>query len=176
MKRILLIGFILAICILAMPQGVLAAQQSSNVPISALYAGSPLAFQAALSTDSGANSVNPWQLVRGTDNGRTNALVFTVSDSEAWTVTATGSNGGYFAGVTNSAHSLINPFWMEFSPNGVRDGAQHNIIGGPAVLNGGPIPDGSVYYSNVWQRVTDADFGDAGGYTLTITFTATSPF
>jgi len=79
MKRVLLLGMILAICILAMPQGVLASSQGSNVTVNANIQN-VLEF-AALGPS------NQLVLIRGQDNVFPNAVNFTVNSSANWTIT-----------------------------------------------------------------------------------------
>jgi hypothetical protein len=172
MKKVLLILFVLAICVLAFPQGVMAETTlpAQNVPIDATYGGSELAFLADLDLGDG------WVLSAGSDNVAPDALTFTVSSSHAWSVSAddiksnSDPNEGFMIG---DEGPFTTPIWMEFN----QDGTQHNIIARPNVLSGyGPIAPDTVYTSDLWQRVLDSDFGSTNPYTITIAFTCTSPF
>jgi|WetSurMetagenome_2_1015567.scaffolds.fasta_scaffold110923_2 hypothetical protein len=166
MKKLLFFGLILAICILAMPQGVLAATSAPTVPIEATYLGTPLSFVAEKDlTESGSWS---WPLSVNNHNLKSPALRFIVGTSSEWDVVATATDGGFMRG---SLGLLKQPIEMEVN----NDNAAHAIGSGLTVLNGyGPVASGTHYYSDLWQQVNDDDYGAASGYAITLTFTCTS--
>jgi hypothetical protein len=167
MKKLLLIGIVLAICILAMPQGVLAATETSPVTVNALYAGNPLAFAAAEDVASGGWA---WNLLVNNDNYKSPALKFTVTSSSNWNVLATATDGGFMKG---SLGTLKQPFQME-----VNQGGTATTVGsGLTVLHDyGPVAPNTIYKSAIWQSVGNDDFGSTTGYAITLTFTCTSDF
>jgi hypothetical protein len=81
MKRVLIIGFILAILILAMPQGVLADTKTSGVTVNANIQN-VLDFTA---TNGGGSE--GWTMTRGTTNTITNGVGFDVKSSAPWSIT-----------------------------------------------------------------------------------------
>jgi len=84
MKKVLLIGLILAICILAMPQGVMALQSTKNATVNANVVQA-LTFTA---TRNAYPSGLEWALTSGTDNLYPAAVRFQVVSTSAWTVVA----------------------------------------------------------------------------------------
>jgi hypothetical protein len=175
MKKVLLILFVLAICMLAFPQGVMAADPISPDPvlIEATYEGSELDFNVDLAPTEG------WLLSvagNGNDNNWPDALTFTVSASHAWSVSAddikadTDANEGFMMG---DEGPLTTPIWMEIN----QGGSPNSIVSRPNVLEGyGPIPPDTIYTSDLWQRVLDSDFGSLNPFAITIRFTCTSAF
>jgi hypothetical protein len=81
MKRVLLIGIILAILILSMPQGVLADTKTSPVTVNANIIN-VLDFTAS----NGGTSAG-WAMTRGTTNTMSNGVNFIVKSSAPWTIT-----------------------------------------------------------------------------------------
>jgi hypothetical protein len=173
MKKVLLILFVLAICVLAFPHGVMAADPITPDPviITAWYEGSALAFEVDLDLGEG------WILaVGGDDNWQDNALTYTVSASHDWSVSADDiqtnapSTEGFMVG---DEGPLTSPIQMQYNEDGAIDltGGSRNVLEGY-----GPIAPGTVYYSDLWQKVVDSDFGSVNPFAITIQFTCTSAF
>jgi hypothetical protein len=178
MKKVLLIGFVLAICVLAFPQGVMALEKP--VTVDATFAVKTFQFDAV--TNSASPAVWPWVLSVGPDNINNDALKFTVDSSRLWEITAydynyaaTHHKNGYMFGT--DPNSLINPFEMQVGgTGGVMDG-RGTVIGLPAspisILKGNPNVDPQIFYSDIWQKVQADDFGATDGYHITLYFVAT---
>jgi hypothetical protein len=172
MKKLLLIGLILAILLFAFPQGVMAVDKTSPVTINAVY-NVPLAFEAKQIAPTG-----PWNLKAGDLNFVDNALQFNVTAASIWAVTATDTTGanpyaGHTVGyMTGDAHDLQNAWLMQREGTGVGQ----TIIGSPTVLSGGQWPVLRTFYSDMWQQVTNTDFGSPNPYHMIITFTCSAEF
>jgi len=119
MKKLLLLGLILAICVLAMPQGVLAATQSPVVNANIAHT---LTFTAT--------SPGTWTMGRtggvATDNllstGSTGPIPITVDSANKWEITAidakTGTNQGHMVPTGSPfaptwATALVNPLQVQ---------------------------------------------------------------
>jgi hypothetical protein len=167
MKKLLLIVFVLAICVLAFPHGVMAATQTPDpVIINAAYEGTALAFTA----DKVLPESGPWSwplsVNSPTDNKKSPALTFSVASPSNWVVGVSGSDGGYMRG---DLGTLKTAFGMEVN----NDDTNNPINGGINVLSGGPIL-ATNFASDIWQPVQGDDFGSSGGYAITLTFTITA--
>jgi hypothetical protein len=177
MKKLLLIVFVLAICVLAFPQGVMAETilDPQEKTIDATYGGSALEFLVDLNLGEG------WVLEVGGDNNLVdNALTFTVSSSHDWSVQAddiqenTPSTEGYMVGDEGPTRHLTRPIQMQYNEDGAID-----LTGGPrnVLENYGPISPDTVYHSDLWQEVLASDYGTTlNPFTITIEFTCSSPF
>ena len=165
MKKVLLILFVLAICVLAFPQGVLAATFPSNdVVISANY-GTTTTFNAA----KGVFPV-PWNLAAGYDNEVKDGIVFTLTtQAPTWRVTAESDNGGFMHG---NQGNLLSPFLVHSTFN-----SQYLAPTGGMV-----VKEGSSNYNNqnwneyIRQPVALNDMGSGNGWTITIVFTCDAGF
>ena len=175
MKRILLFGIVLAIFILAMPQGVLAlnaAEVTANVQ-------SELEF--------GVTGLAGWSLDQG-PNTAPNAITYTVIANSPWSVTVAPSSltagtttpiitdGKMYA--TKTAHNLADILEIERVRNKVKSGLMVDVTTTDKILydDASPTSAGIVYFANLGQlvawndeRLTNAD----DVYKITLTFTAT---
>jgi hypothetical protein len=163
MKKVLLIGFVLAILLIAFPQGVMAETAPDTVTVTAEYLYSPLEFSADL-----AGEFN-WDLEEAAEGGANEypgALVFVVDSPLAWDVYAadtTGSQPGYLYSPTAAVHNLANPFLI--ADEG--DDDMIDIIAGPIIESGVPADIG--FIKTIDQVVEQEDYA-ANDYSITITF------
>ena len=182
MKRILLFGMILAICILAMPQGVLATVITpGGVVVDAKYAGSALTFTADkyVTGHTGVQASSPpafptwpWALSENAAaatapfNLQANALHFTVDSTLNWDVSASGTDNGYMRS-TAAKPLLDNPFQIK-NEGGSWVATPNN---GAAIEDG--VPADTEFWKDIDQKVVQADYS-AGAYSITETFTCTN--
>jgi hypothetical protein len=176
MKKVLLIGLILAICILAFPQGVMAAETGNdNVIVTASFTGTALQFDAF--QDPGFT----WALVESAagiippnGNLKVNGMNFTVDSRADYTVTAVDSKGTDRGHMTNGGsgagyHFLANPFLIEGTSTMVNlEGTGTTPVtiqaGTPALTN---------FKKDIDQAVVQSDYA-APSYAITVTFTCTN--
>jgi hypothetical protein len=176
MKKLLFIGLILAICILAMPQGVMAAQTNTADPVivNAEYLAAPLGFTAGLATEGFV-----WDLIKADEgganlrSGEDAPLTFTVNSAGTWTVTVTDSDlyadsDGYLYSPTAMVHTLANSF--KIANDG--DTGMIDIIGGDVTIQTGS-PEDTAFNKAIDQAVVQADYA-ADDYSITLTFTCTN--
>jgi hypothetical protein len=172
MKRVLLIGFILAICILAMPQGVLAAPAAQPVTINAAY-GSATTF--SVYTDSGTGTtLNMGTLVANQDNIVDPALHFNVKSQSTWTVTGRDTSGHAYVGyMTGTQGHLIDALQMTTK----EDANWHDFTGASLTVNHG-IPSASAvpWTTALNQRVEDTDYGSTTPFAIQLTFDCATTF
>jgi hypothetical protein len=175
MKKLLLIGLILAILLLAFPQGVMAAPVNQPVIVNAQYTTSQLTFTA-----NPVASKFPWTLIRSdvtgyNDNLNSDALVFTVDSNGPWTVvaadTSTAHKGHMIEAGTAGSHWLNQLFQ-------IRDTATYTLDGATAVQiqTGNPVDVGFTKSIAQPLLVADHDFASSAGYTITVTFTCSNGF
>jgi hypothetical protein len=179
MKRVLLIGFILAVCILAMPQGVMAVAPGTGVPVvvNALY-DQQTDFTAALDNPSGGWV---WNLVVNTlpgDNDKPNAIHFSVSSLYGWSVSgvdsyATGTRGH----MQGDQGQLQNPYQMTVNGGA---GGYVDFTGTPGVpvvvKSGGSLNVPQPWDESLRQVVLSNDLASHTGYHTQLTFTCSAPF
>ena len=179
MKRILLLGIVLAICILVMPQGVLANEITPDgVLVDASYAGSALTFTADKNTGEGAPSW-PWALSENAAdadapwNLQDNALVFTVDSTLDWTVGATASDDGYMRTETTTVKPLLNNPFMIATDDGLSmtDLELIDLETTTTIETGIPADVG--FSKDIDQKVVQADYS-ASDYKITLTFTCSN--
>ena len=165
MKRVLLLGIILAIFILAMPQGVLAAT-NPTVPVTANVE------DVLECTADGGDSTGAWALIRGQDNvlAGSEGMTLTVNSTFDWDLVAsdesTTTTTGYMydSGVDKY---LNNPFKIE----GIDTTGMRPLTSDVSLESGSP-QELNTYYHDISQEVEFADYsGDS--YTITVTFTCT---
>jgi hypothetical protein len=185
MKRVLLIGFILAICILAMPQGVLATPPGDTNPvvINALYGtGSVTDFTATLDAPSGGWV---WNLQVGTDptlNQKDRAIHFKVNSlAPTWAITARDSMAvptAPYAGTKGHMHGDVGDLQNAFQiTTNDRTGGWHDLlVDGLAIKSGGALNADQPWDESLRQLVTTTDLASHGGYHTQITFTCGAPF
>jgi hypothetical protein len=160
MKKVLLIGLILAICILAFPQGVMAASDNAEV-IATIESVSEVH----------ASFVGGWVLERGADNSFDNAILVTVDSTSPWGLTASDEKSvedhkGYMVGSDGS------PLATAFEFNGAGLAAPQTLF--PAGQAGQEENTESPYPYGIDQDVTEDDNSALAPYTITVTFTLTS--
>jgi hypothetical protein len=173
MKRVLLIGFILAICILAMPQGVLAIDRP--VTVNAVYT------TATTFTVTGAitSGVYDMGILTVSNNEKTDALLFTVNSLTDWTVTGLDTTvptikRGYMQGsYTDPAKSLQNSFEVTIPAGGWWNFVSTTPL---AINSGGPKSSDQTWLSSIRQIVTTTDYGSSSGYHIQTTYTCTAGF
>jgi hypothetical protein len=184
MKRVLLIGIILAILILAMPQGVLAATKTPTVIVNAGYAGADLTCTPSTTIGSGTG-LSAWDLTKtsGNNNFRSNALSIAIESTRTYHITAQDNKGATNEGLmtasdTAGLHVLANPFQMQMGGTGGARGSAADIIrtGSPLaakeVVTG--LPAKFTFQSDVWQQIADTDWSSTSPYSITILFTCSN--
>jgi hypothetical protein len=183
MKRVLLIGIILAILILAMPQGVLAVGPNAPLPVvvNAQYgATSATTFDAVLHTVSG---VWTWDLVTpsASDNLKSPAIDFTVNSLAIWDVTAydsyatpAGRQKGFLHG---DLGDLQNPVQMTSGGGVTWNTLTTYTSGSPlTVYSGASKTSAQTWSENLKQPVTATDLASHSGYHTQITYTCVASF
>jgi hypothetical protein len=169
MKKVLLIGLILAILLLAFPQGVMAAEKDKEVEINAAYAGGELSFDAYLTAGVEFN----WALVEalvGGANARSAALTFTLDSPLDWTVNAADAAGvsdteGHMIS-SSTDYVLANHFLIDNEA-----GTPIAIVGNPEIEVG--VPETTGFTKDIDQPVIQKDYA-ADDYQITITFTCSN--
>jgi len=165
MKKVLLILFVLAICVLAFPHGVMADNvQDKPVTIEADYGSEFVTvFDAYLDPE-----WSTWGLGTG-DNGVTDAIFFELKTLYDWTVTGDASaSSGLMVG---SEHSLKNLFLVDSPIYGYMGFASEQIFN-----YGGSSTEDQDWTSSVSQFVATDDYASSTPYAITITFTCTTSF
>jgi hypothetical protein len=174
MKRVLLIGIILAILILAMPQGVLAID-TRTADVSASIATYLELFTvpapAAWTLTSGTATVG-YDNIYSASHGGTKPLAITIETNKGWTVTASEvtnptATKGHMVSLT---HSLTDPMQIQqevLTNYGALTGSVLIADGTNAEI--GVIP----FTRDLAQKVYSTDTPD--DYKITITFTAFNP-
>jgi len=165
MKKVLLIGFILAILLLAFPQGVMAVDDATAV-VNADLAQVALNFKVTEPTTT-------WNLVRGAnDLGSADPsladIKIEVDTSNYWTVSAedtTTAHKGHL--ISTSGEFLANPLMIETTnadTTGTSLAAKVDVGSG----NPGSYTD-TIFYRNLHQLVETTDKARSD-YTITLTF------
>jgi hypothetical protein len=184
MKRVLLLGIILAIFILAMPQGVSASTLTpQNVIVNAGYAGADLKCTPATTIGTGSGQ-SVWTLTKALNpNQKTGALTFDIESTRAYTITAQDqkapTNEGYMTVSDGGTRVLANTFDMQMGGVNNVMGSRANIIrtgtppSSPKLVVGGP-PVKTILSSDVWQPIADSDWSSTSPYSITVVFTCSS--
>ena len=165
MKKVLLILFVLAICVLAFPHGVMADNvQDKPVTIEADYGSEFVTvFDAYLDPEFPA-----WTLGEGA-NGRTDAIFFELNTLDDWIVTGDASaTSGKMVG---SEHPLKNLFLVDsplYGPMGFASELKFN--------EGKSSTSDQDWKSDVSQVVAPDDYASSTPYAITITFTCSTTF
>jgi len=165
MKRILLLGIILAICILAMPQGVLAANN-------AIVNANILSFT---SFDVINLMPSPWDLVASGTTTQTNGINFSVASNSPWSVTVASDPTNGRMNSTLSNHQLGSALQQEQQQSGttfVTATGGHQILHYDATPSNTPI----IYASDIQQVTTYADerlIANGDVYRINLTYTLT---
>jgi|WetSurMetagenome_2_1015567.scaffolds.fasta_scaffold865654_1 hypothetical protein len=159
MKKILLLGFILAILLFAFPQGVLAATDSKGAEVTASVA------DTCIVTASFTEPTGGWILERNAPNALSPGIHVTVDSSSPWGLVASDEKTGLTKGfMTSGGSQLSTPF--VFRTGGLAT---------PQTLfpSGSPAQPVTGYDYDIGQPVTATD-NSALSYTITVTFTLTS--
>jgi len=168
MKKVLLLGLILAILILAMPQGVLAATGTGSATVSASIEDYTTlsVVQPSLWTMSFAN--NPIQCDSvATCNLKDNAISGTVYSSDDWTLTAH-ADAPYQMGASSTGPYLTNLLYIQ-----TESGWGDLNVPGTIAHGAGNLAVGEPFANDLKQTLADADRSDLG-YSIVIALTATS--
>ncbi len=171
MKKLLLIVFVLAICILAFPQGVLADPAPVSRIITATY-GSETTFNVDLVSPSGGWD---WELVANDadDNEVTNALDFFVTSQSEWDVYAYGDYGTPVGYMWGSQGHLIAPLVITY---GNKAGWGDLTTGSLLIRGEDPSADEVNWQESINQPVADNDKGSSTPFTTTVRFECVAAF
>jgi hypothetical protein len=184
MKKLLLIVFVLAICVLAFSQGVMADTPvpAKEVAINAKFLPKDLVFDAQTYGPSGPGSL-VWDLHVDPENSKPNAIYLKVDSSRDWEITAydkdaSGASPKEDGKLLGDQHSLQKYFLIaQLGTGGLEGSVFDNIVGGSgavtSIVKGGPLNVAQFIYPDVKQEVTATDFGSKTGYKITIVFTCT---
>ena len=178
MKKLLLIVFVLAILLLAFPQGVMAAPVPDAVTVNAVYENAQLTFTA----DTVASKF-PWTLIRDDMSGynsnlNSGALTFTVDSRSPWTVTAedtktaTLHKGHMIESGTSGSHWLAQRFQIRDTTN------TYYLDGASAIQIQTGNPTDVAFTKDIAQPLlaADHDYAVSGGYEIIVTFTCGNGF
>ena len=168
MKKVLLIGLILAICILAMPQGVMAATDIKPAVVNANVTAIALDFKVTNPTCGDPAGV--WQLQRGLNTLSASTGIKTeVNSSRAWQISAVGAasahTGSMISGGSPSNFLQALTILQESTNSYV-------VLSGTPVVQTGPPGNlvQNLRYTNLQQSVADLDKA-LTDYQITITMT-----
>jgi hypothetical protein len=173
MKKLLIIGFVLAVCVLAFPQGVMAATDTDYVNVYATY---------YTATDFSATRIDPsggwvWDLVPGGDNEVDPAIRIHLITQSDWYIDAADTTpgqvrDGYLLG------SLADPDKTLQSPFHVKNkaGEYVDLTSSKTLASGNSLNTEQGWNAAINQPVVAADYGSTTGYTAQITFTCTTGF
>jgi len=168
MKKLLLIGFVLAILLLAFPQGVLAAAPKA-VEVNASYGiASVTTFDAHLWD----TMPTPWGLSVGDNTG--NYMQFHLSTMDDWSVTGSDTSGSATTGyMVGSEHSLKTPFQIYSTFNG---GFRDFTTPGLKIKEGASSTANQDWQEAIQQTVTNTDYASSTLYKIVLTFTCATDF
>jgi hypothetical protein len=163
MKKLLLIGLILAILILAMPQGVLAVTDP-QVVVNAYMANT-------IDLTATSNVANPWLLVRGTNSPSPGVTLTPIANNPYKVVVKDSSTGGtgkmQYKGIVSGVPATLTDFFYVGALQ--ITGSDQQILTGLPADSGTPVP-----YS-ISQYVELQDYATTGlgneVYSITLTFT-----
>jgi hypothetical protein len=173
MKKVLLILFVLAICVLAFPHGVMALDIPATggaVEIGATYGDEAATTFTAVLDGSEADPWS-WPLSVGV-NTKNTAIHFSVDSLADWSITATDTltGTGYMQGSEHPLSTLFEisteyvPVWNDLA------GADLPINEGHSSTSPQPFDE------SIRQTVTGTDYASTTGYQMEITFTLSAPF
>jgi hypothetical protein len=160
MKRVLLIGIILAILILAMPQGVLAidtAIVNANV-------------KDVITFDVGNNFISPWLLTTGQINSQTSGVDLFITSNSRYDVNVFGTNGGKLTDPASGGLQLAKQLEIKNAADAWAfiPGTSLNIVKNHAAT----VSGGEHILKDFQQDVAWADQHLVGStYQITLTFT-----
>jgi len=170
MKKLLLIGLILAILLLAMPQGVLAAP-GDPIKTATVSGTIESSLDLVITAQPGAT---PWVMTAGlqplgfdnvyaTQHSGTKALSFAVDTNHKWEVRTTATD----AGKMKAAVTLTDPMFITIESGVPTSLATANLL----IWDGAQTEIGvTPFSSDLSQKVYTTD--PQGNYAITITFTA----
>ena len=180
MKKVLLIGFILVILLLAFPQGVMAAPITP--PVVVVNAQLPMqtfVFEVNLNPAAPPSGPTwPWILAANSDNLNPKAINLSVQSSRDWDINAWDNTpavsprlaGHMFA----NGHPLLKGFEMQMGGTGGTLGTltefSTDATPGQLILRGNPYIGTQTDHSDIRQTTQSADFGSTE-YKITLTFT-----
>jgi len=167
MKKFLLIGLILAICVLAFPQGVLAAVDDGSATVNANLPPIALVFDVT-------SPAGTWALARGSNNLEpANTITIEIDSSRPWTVTAVGAT------TTHTGHMMSGTAPASFLENAVLIASTMDTSGFKSLATTQNVQAGvagnkldTVFSPDLSQLVDDSDTAKTD-YTITIEFTCT---
>jgi len=168
MKKVLLILFVLAICVLAMPQGVMAATDIKPAVVNANVTAIALDFKVTNPTC--GNPAGVWQLQRGLNTlSALTGIKTEVNSSRAWQISAVGlasDHTGSLMSQANHGNFLQALTILQESTN------SYVILSGTPVVQTGPPGNlvQNLRYTNLQQSVADLDKA-LTDYQITITMT-----
>jgi hypothetical protein len=161
MRKLLLIGLVIAVCMLAFPQGVLAA----DVPIAATL-GSSITFDASGPSDAWALSYNESEHI----NTLVDGIHLAVTSNDNWSVTVIGNNNGKFTEMGSGGHQLTNPLLIStIASPGSEDWT--STIGSVAIANG--VPGIFDVPRSLQQTIVFTDY-PSNNYQIILTFTCSA--
>jgi hypothetical protein len=175
MKRVLLLGIILAICILAMPQGVLA-EDTRTATVDASIATYLELFTvdnpAAWELTSGTQSSGYDNIYSATSDGSVKPISIMVETNKAWDVTASDVTHP----VASTGHMVSGDFILR-APMQIQQEVLTNYasLESPVLIADGDNTEIGVktFERDLAQRVYSDD--TPASYSIVITFTATNP-
>jgi hypothetical protein len=177
MKRVLLIGIILAILILAMPQGVSAATSSGGAAQAAEVTATIADYITLVVTGPASTWMlnfdnNPVQCDSDAKcNQLNNAITFAISSNDGWTLSAVGDNSGNIGFLKTSESpflSLVNR--LKIGPNPT---AAYVTVETTKTLQTGTLGVTPPFTKNLQQTLAITDDATRT-YHLTLTFDATT--
>jgi hypothetical protein len=160
MKKLLFIGLILAIFILAMPQGVMALSDIKTAEVSATVADTCIVTASFVPPSGG------WNLLRNNANALPNGIHVTVDSSSPWGLVATDEKGTDKGKMISTVGAI--PLQTAFVFDGVGLATAHTLF--PSGKAAQPVTG---YDYAIGQPVTALD-NSALDYTITVTFTLTA--
>ena len=178
MKRILLLGIILAILILAMPQGVLALSDAKTAIVNANV------VQALTFSVTPAGALTDWQLTSGTTNDQADAVTFHVISTAGWDVKAADATTSGHPGHLVQWDGSTYPASAKFIAAAMKIGQLP--AAGMADLSASASPTLATHGAGTWDTDT-TDLSQAvnlvgderlqtNNYRIVITFTCAQPF
>jgi hypothetical protein len=165
MKKLLLIGLVLAICILAMPQGVSAALDTPKTVEVNAQLESTSSFNAAGLWGEGF----VWQLSRGNnvlydgydDHANGPAVELVVDSNLAYDITASGTNSGQM--IDSNGNKYQTPLWID----------SKDLSTAPVLVSNGALGTGVTFDYYLGQTILDSDSANLP-HSITITFDMTA--
>ena len=171
MKKVILIGLILAILLLAFPQGVMAATDTAAV-------SATIADYIFLDV-TGPTSAWPLEFTHVTNecdavpecNQLTNAISFAINTNDAWFLTAKQDSTGQVGRLLSGSTYLTNPLYI--GPNTANNYV--TVVSADQLLESGTtVGVITPFTKNLRQTLAIGDQSALGTYSITLTFDATT--